>query len=234
MSKKTDGGTATPKTAASKKQQPAKSLPASSAASSFNPLAWIGGLLEGTISFLGLGPTNPFSSAPRDFVRLKSEDLLHAVEADAEEAYTQGKNYLEHIKRVIETRNRLKANAIQDARHAIGRWEALAEQAATRIELQPKDKQEAASAKEMLALITQVETEFRAMVPGDILQMAADISKIIAGGEGSAESLKSLVEGITSSSKSKRRKAMAMAGASDELVQEMDSPGAVAGVPATT
>jgi hypothetical protein len=230
MAKNTSGGAATPKKPAAK--TPVKEAQAKPGASkeSFDPLGWVGGFVAGALSFIGLGPTNPYSAAPRDFVRLKSADLMHAVETDADETREQGKAYMAHVARVVDTRNRLKTNAIQDARHTIDRWEALADQAATRIEHAAPEKQADMSAKEMLALITQVETEFRALVPSDIMQMAADVSNIIKGG-GDMSAIIGLVDGIQSTSKTKRRRALAMAGADEELTAEMDNPAAIVGTP---
>ena len=230
MAKNTSGGAATPKKPAAK--NPVKEPQSKTAVTkeSFDPIGWVGGFFTGALSLIGLGPTNPYSAAPRDFVRLKSADLMHAVETDADETREQGKAYMAHVARVVDTRNRLKTNAIQDARHTIDRWEALAEQAADRIEHAPLDKQAEMSGKEMLALITQVETEFRALVPSDIMQMAADVSKIIQGG-GDMSAIIGLVDGIQSTSKTKRRRALAMAGADEQLTQEMDTPGAIVGTP---
>lgn len=213
---------AAPKKAGKKKSAPKKAeTTAESATAPVEETSYIGGFLSSVAAFFGFGPTNPHVNAPTDYVRLKGQDLMHAVNADADEARTQGKQYIDHVKNVVAARNRLKANAIDDARHVISRWEALAEQAAIRIAALPADQQETASTKEMTKLVIAVETEFRAIVPSDIAQMAEDLSVAIQAGTGT-DAIRDLVASIGKAKAKAKRSAIAMAGGDKQLEATLD------------
>jgi len=169
------------------------------------------------LSFIGLGPKNPHTSAPLDYVRIRTADLLHSVETDAEEARLQGAAYVEHIRKVVDTRNRLKTNAIADARHVINRWEALADQSAARIAALPADQQAEAARREMQALVAAVEVDFRTLVPEDITLMANQLSSAILAGEGDS-AIAAMVNNLSRAKTKKTTTAYKMTGA-DPLLE---------------
>ena len=169
------------------------------------------------LSFIGLGPKNPYTSAPLDYVQIRTADLLHSVETDAEEARLQGAAYVEHIRKVVETRNRLKTNAIADARHVINRWEALADQSAARIAALPADQQAEAARREMQALVASVEVDFRTLVPEDITLMANQLSSAILAGEGDS-AIAAMVNNLSRAKTKKTDTAYKMTGA-DPLLE---------------
>lgn len=174
------------------------------------------------LAFIGLGPKNSNIAAPTDYVQIKARDLLYAVESAADEARVQGKSYVQHVQHVVDTRNRLKQNAIADARHVVSRWETLAEQAADRIAAFPEDQQAEIAKREMQALVTAVEVDFRTLVPEDIALMANQLAAAINAGQGE-EAIAALVANVDRVKKKQATTAMRMAGGDAALATAMEA-----------
>lgn len=165
---------------------------------------------------VGLYKYSVLAKAPMTFVRERGIALFHAVRQDVRETRAQGRDYVTHIKGVVQARNRLKDQAWSDAKSALRRWEILASRAAASISDAPEGMESEVTQAVMSELATIVETEFRAIVPDDIAIMTGELAKLLRSND-SETAIRSIIEDMVGQKENRRVTTMQMAGASGTL-----------------